>query len=417
VQQRAIEDRLTVTGEVVANPTRTIVIAPRTTGRVVRVLAELGQTVEAGATVALLDSLEATDLLAELRQSDSALALAQSRFDREKQLYEAKLRVLETARNQPDARAALGQLQKVELGRPKQEYISALAKLELARADYERQKLLNEAKIGARKELIRAEKELYVAQSEQAAVDETIRLTARQDLLAAETALRDARSQRDKVHEKLRLLGFSDAALARSAGREHGQRSLIPLVAPFTGTLIERQVTEGQLVDPSSAPFRIADLRTVWALLDVPESAIAAVRRDQEVVVEAGRETRLTHTGRLVYIGDVVEEPTRTVKVRVEIPNAERHFKPGMFVTAQIATRQAGPATLMVPKDAVFVMDERLVVFVEGEDGFRPRAVQVGPEAGGWVPVQKGLRAGEKVVTEGGFALKAQLVKAKLGEE
>lgn len=84
-------------------------------------------------------------------------------------------------------------------------------------------------------------------------MEETIRLTARQDLLAAEAALREAWAQRDKVHEKLRLLGFSDAALARSASREHGQRPLIPLVAPFTGTVIERQVTEGQLVDLSSA--------------------------------------------------------------------------------------------------------------------------------------------------------------------
>jgi cobalt-zinc-cadmium efflux system membrane fusion protein len=240
---------------------------------------------------------------------------------------------------------------------------------------------------------------------------------SRQELLAAETALREAQARRDKVHDKLRLLGFGDEELHRTATRPHGYHPLISLTAPFTGTVIDRQVTEGQLVDPSSSPFRVADLRTVWAQLDVPESGIAAVQRGQEVVVEAGRETRFRHTGRVVYISDVVEEQTRTVTVRVEIPNAERHFKPGMFVTAQIATRQAGPAALMVPKDAVFVMDEGSVVFVEGAGGFRPRAVQVGPEAGGWVPVQRGLTAGEKVVTKGGFALKALLVKAKLGEE
>jgi cobalt-zinc-cadmium efflux system membrane fusion protein len=124
----------------------------------------------------------------------------------------------------------------------------------------------------------------------------------------------------------------------------------------------------------------------------------------------------MRHSGRLVHIGDVVDEATRTVKVRVEIPNPERHFKPGMFVSARIASRQAGARVLAVPKDAVFLLDEGPAVFVKEADGFVPRTVQAGPEVGGWVPVLKGLTAGDKVVTGGGFALKAQLLKSKLGD-
>jgi len=415
IQARVLEEQIEVTGKIAANPERTVVVAPRAQGRVVRVLVRLGDTVDAGATLAVLDSPEATDLLGELAQAESALSLAEVRIEQQRRLYQAKLRVLETAAGQPSAEAALRDLGSVELGRAKQEYIGALAKLELAQAEYDRETLLVERKIGARKDLIRAEKELLATRSEVSAAAEGIRLSARQELAEAETALQQARTQRDKIRDKLRLLGFTDQTIAE-ARRVPGQRPLIPLVAPFRATIIEQQVSEGQLIDAASVPFRLADLSTVWALLDVPETDVAALRRGQEVVVEAGRDGQIRHNGRLVHIGDVVDEATRTVKVRVEIPNPERHFKPGMFVRARITSRRPGPATLAVPKDAVFLLDDGPVVFVEEGDGFVPRSVQAGQDVGGWIPVMKGLAAGDKVVTSGGFAVKAQILKAKLGE-
>jgi len=417
IAPRAPELRLTVTGTIAANPDRTVVVAPRTPGRVVRVLARLGDTVDAGATLATLDSVEAADALGELIQSESAVAVAEARAEQERQLNTAKLRVIEAARQQTTAEGALRELEKVDLGRPKQEYMSALAKLELAQAEYERERLLVEKKIGARKDLVRAEKELLAARSELAAIGETLKLTARQELLQAEEALKQARAQRDRLRAKLHLLGFSDAALAAAAQNPAGRRAVTSLVAPFRGTVIQRQVTEGQLLDPASTPFKLADLSTVWALLDVPETELGWVRPGQAVTVETGGAPKMSHTGRVVYIGDVVTEQTRTLKVRVEIPNAERHFRPGMFVSAQIAARQPGPAVLMVPKAAVVYLDEGAVVFVDAEGALRPRPVETGPELGGWIPIRKGLTAGERVVTEGAFALKAQIVKAKLGEE
>ena len=413
VGTRVAEAELAVTGTIVANPDRSVVVAPRTPGRIVKVTAQLGDRVQAGTALALLNSTEAAELLAEAQQTESALSLAQAQADRERNLYDAKMRMLETAARQPTAEAALRELQKLELGRPKQEYISALAKLELAEADYERAKRLVEGKIGARKDLVRAEKELFTARSELEAVAETIRLDARQQRLAADTALAQVRSQRDKVRQKLRLIGVTDTeAGASDDAAAHGR--LIPLRAPFAGTVIERQASEGQLVDPSATPFRLADLSVVWALLDVLETDIHSIARGQAAMVVAGRDT---HTGRVTYIADVLDDQTRTVKVRVEIPNKEGHFKPGMFITAKISTRTPGPARLMVPKNALLLLDDSQVVFVETDGGIRARPVEAGPEIGGWVPIQKGLEAGERVVTQGAFALKAQLVKAKMGEE
>ena len=329
VSARVPETMLTVTGKIAANPDRTVAIVPRAPGRLVKVSAQLGDTVEAGATLALVDSVEAAEALADLTQSESVLALAQ--------------------------------------------------------ADRDREALLVEQKIGARK-----------------------------DFVKAEAGVQQARGQRDRVRGKLRLLGVTDAMVAELQARP-GQHVLVPLVAPFRGTVIERQASEGQLLDPSAVPFRLADLSTVWALLDVPENDVAAVKVGQEAVVEAGQDVE--HGGRVVYVGDIVEDQTRTVKVRVEMRNARRHIKPGMFVTGRIATKQGGPAALMVPKDAVVLLDEGPVVFVDRGEVIEARAVEVAPAIGGWVPIRKGIAAGESVVTGGAFVLKAQLVKAKLGEE
>ena len=286
VGTRVAEAQISLTGTIVANPDRTVVVAPRTPGRIVKVMARLGDRVEARATLALLNSTEAAELLAEAQQAESSLALVQAQADRERTLYDAKMQMLETAARQPTVEAAMRELQKLELGRAKQEYISALAKLELAEADYERAKRLVEGKIGARKDLVRAEKELFTARSELDAVAETIRLDARQQKLAADTALTQAKSQRDKVRQKLRLIGVTDIDAGASDDAAHGR--LVPLRAPFAGTVIERQASEGQLVDPGATPFRLADLSMVWALLDVLETDIDSIARGQEATVVAG---------------------------------------------------------------------------------------------------------------------------------
>ncbi len=417
VELRIPEERLRVTGKVVANPDRAVAVSPRTPGRVVKVLAQLGEKVDAGAVLARLDSAETADALAELAQAESALSLAQSRADQEKQLYDSKLQVLEMARKRESSAAAEAALSAVELGRPKQEYIGALARLELCRTNYERQKILVERKIGARKDLIEAEKNLIMARSELDAVAETIRLNARQDLLAAETSLQQARTQVNKVREKLRLLGFGEAALAESLKNISYSSPQFPLVAPFRGTVIECLISEGQLLEAGSVAFRLADLSTLWVLLDVAETAMARLRMGQEAAIEVDGEASAKKVGRITYIGDVVDDQTRTVKVRVELGNANRQLKPGMFATARINTGQSGNPVLMVPKSALFLLDEGPVVFVEEEKQIRFRPVEAGAQIDGWIVIQNGLKAGERIVTEGGFALKAQMLKSKLGEE
>jgi cobalt-zinc-cadmium efflux system membrane fusion protein len=417
VALRISEETLSATGRIVANPDRTVLITPRTSGRVIQIDARLGQNVKAGEVMALLDSVEAAEALAELAQNESTLALAQVRADKEKQLYKAKLQVLEVGQRQESAAAAEKTLAQVELGRLKQDYLGALARLELAQANHERQQLLVEKKIGARKDLIEAEKVLITARGEWEAVGETIRISARQELLSAETALHQARSQRDKMREKLRLLGYSGTVPPGNGKSFSDARPLLPLVAPFGGTVIDRQVAEGQLIEPGFAAFHLADLDTLWALLDVPETEAGRIGIGQQVTIESKTEGGKGQTGRVAFIGDVVDEQTRTLKVRVELPNSGRLFKPGMFITARINTLRSGGAEIQLPTSAVFLFEDVSVVFVEGDEGIILRPVETTLRWEGRVAIRKGLRVGERVVTEGGFALKAHLLKSKMGED
>ncbi|HWU39111.1 MAG TPA: efflux RND transporter periplasmic adaptor subunit, partial [Candidatus Acidoferrum sp.] len=176
-------------------------------------------------------------------------------------------------------------------------------------------------------------------------------------------------------------------------------------------------VAEGQLIDPGFVAFRLADLSTVWALLDIPETEAGRLKLAQEVTVETGGEPRRSQAGRVSHIGDVIDEQSRTVKVRVELVNPERHFKPGMFVTARVMTRRSGPPMILLPSTALFLLDEGPVVFVEDRNEIRPRRVERGPQMDGWIVIHQGLKGGEKIVTEGGFAVKAQMLKSKLGED
>lgn len=128
--------------------------------------------------------------------------------------------------------------------------------------------------------------------------------------------------------------------------------------------------------------------------------------------------------GRVTYIDPVLNTETRTARVRVEVANRQERLKVGMFVEVGFQTGAQGLAAaaneLAVPDEAVQRIGERTVVFVpkEGEAGhFEARGVETGGVTGGQRRIISGLKAGERVVTRGSFALKTQLLKGELGEE
>ena len=180
------------------------------------------------------------------------------------------------------------------------------------------------------------------------------------------------------------------------------------------GLVIEKHLTLGEAVDRDKQAFLIADLTTVWVDLSVYQKDLGDVAVGQAVrihSVQLGPDAE----GVISYIAPVVDQATRTATARVVLPNPDRKWLPGMFVTAHTLDEREGAVT--VPPAALQTLDGRPVVFVEAEEGFTPRPVTLGRQGETLVEVVAGLAAGERVVTKNSFLLKAELAKGEAEPE
>ena len=255
----------------------------------------------------------------------------------------------------------------------------AEALLRIARENFARERRLEEQGISSRKELLQAEAELR----------------------RAEAALQSAEGQ-------LQVLG---------AG--HGDGGHFDIPSPFSGVVVSRDVSLGEMAGPSDTLFTVADLSRVWIELDVFERNLASVRIGQPVTVTTTAYPQRTFPGRIVYIGDVLDPAKRTARARVEIPNTDGALKPGMFATASIHVGTGGPPLVAVPQEAVQDLEGRKVVFVPGDrpGEFRAVPVQLGESLrAGRVVLLSGLQAGQRVVVTGAFTLRSELAKGEIGD-
>ena len=235
-------------------------------------------------------------------------------------------------------------------------------------------------------------------------------VTAQQELLEAAKLRASYPALYDAVREKLRLWNVSAEQIeaVESRGRVV---TAFDVAASAEGVVLTRNVARGDYVSRGDVLFEIADLRTVWVLLDAYESDLAWLRAGQTAVfsVEAlpGREFRST----VRFIDPQIDPRTRTAAVRAEAPNGDGTLKPGMFVRADLAASLEGPeGALLVPRTAVLWTGPRSVVWVRlaGERPvFEMREITLGPRAGDHYLVEGGLAAGEEIVVNGVFALDA----------
>jgi cobalt-zinc-cadmium efflux system membrane fusion protein len=275
------------------------------------------------------------------------------------------------------AGAALVTLQSGELARGRSELTTAEARATLARQVLERKRALNAERIVPTREVQEAENELA----------------------AADDQVRGARA--------------SLASLGVATDAPDPNPSALVVRSPIAGTVIERAAVLGQMAEPSTPLFRIADLSTVWL-------TVHAFERDA-VRLNAGATARITFAampgqtlaGTVSFIGQRVEPDSRTVPVRIDLPNAAGLLRPGMSATAWLPIGDAQSRLLAVPAAALQRVRDRWCVFVP-KDGrtFEIRPVGRGRDLAGEVEIVSGLKAGDTVVVDGAFLLKAEAEKS-----
>lgn len=301
-------------------------------GRVVEVYADLGQEVEAGTLLAVLDSRD--------------LAMAQST------------------------------------------YLKAKAKLYVAERDYERAKALLKGKVIGLAESQRREGEKI-------------------------SVLAESR----QLYDHLRLLGMSEEEITQLE-RKQTIQSRVSIVAPFHGRVIARNLTKGEVIETDETPFVVADLSEMWVMANIPESDISSIPRESSSQVDkvevrfSAYPGEIFH-GKITYIGDVLDPVTRTMKLRLELPNPHFRLKPGMFASIRVYSEPQN-GVIVVPEAAVQHDGQRQFVFVQRDaNSFEVREVTLGESNGRLVTILNGLREGEQVATRGAFTLKSEL----LGEQ
>jgi RND family efflux transporter MFP subunit len=192
-------------------------------------------------------------------------------------------------------------------------------------------------------------------------------------------------------------------AIETSGQPEHN----VTVFSKANGVVTARNVTLGAAVEPGRNLFEIADLSTVWVTADVYEYEAPLVKTGQEAKVALVSSPSEPLTGVVSYIYPYLNEPTRTLRVRVECPNPDSRLKPGMYATVSIAADLG--EQLVVDDDAIVNTGLRQIVFVdEGEGRLEPREVTIAERADGRAVVAKGLSEGERVVTSGNFLVDSE---------
>lgn len=180
------------------------------------------------------------------------------------------------------------------------------------------------------------------------------------------------------------------------------------------GVIIAKHLTVGEAVSPERTVFLIADLSSVWVDLSIYQKDLSALSVGEKVrihSVQAGPDSE----GTISYITPVVDQTTRTATARVVLPNPQRAWLPGMFVTGH--TLDERPASVTVPRTALQALGNAQVVFVDIGTGLVPREVVPGRQGETLVEILSGVSAGERVVSGNSFLVKAEMAKGEAEHE
>lgn len=239
-------------------------------------------------------------------------------------------------------------------------------------------------------------------------------ISSRQEYQQAESEHRAAQSASEQYRLQLMNFGLSPANVQQLL-RTGDNSALVSLRAPFAGTVVEMKTAVGEAAAPGTPLFTVANLDVLWIELSLPESRIYQARIDAPVQTRFDGLPGTVFSGRIFQVGAAVDERTRTLKALAEVKNPGQRLKVGMFGKVRLLEGNE-EQVLAIPADALQSIDGLSFVFVQQEPGlFELRRVQAGARKDGIVPILAGLSLDEQVVSSQGFALKSEVLKARLG--
>ncbi len=284
-----------------------------------------------------------------------------------------------------------------EFAQAQADFLQTVAKLNLSRKEYERAKLLLKEKAIEEREFLRREAEFEKLSTEVGGLGAILH------------SYGFDHEQTEKLIEKC-ASRKPDDKLCELADPN------LPVLSPLSGTIIFRDVIVGEHVEPKKILFTASDLRTLWALLDAYEKDLPFISQDSQVTILSSLYPDKEFEGKITNISETIDEKLRTIKIRVEVKNADGLLKPNMYIQGIIENKAVEQKLLAVPEEAVQTLNgEKIVFILEDKDIFAVQHVELGQKVGKMRIVAKGLEEGQKIVIQGAFNLKAEINKGTFG--
>lgn len=241
---------------------------------------------------------------------------------------------------------------------------------------------------------------------------------AETDLKSAEIDVQNAEVEVNRTRSHLtEVLGISVDEPEEHLGEDGEDNDLIPVKSPAAGTILERNVTPGTVVNPANDLFLVSDLTRLWAIAEVNEEHLRQLRVGTPVAISVQAYPDRTFMGRIGKLGEQLDPATRTIQVRIDLSNGAGLLKPEMYADAEIQLGAGEPA-LMIPAEAVQDVRGQDAVFVQtSAETFEVRPVHLGRTLEGSYEVIGGLEPGETIAVEATFILKSEFLKASLSDE
>jgi RND family efflux transporter MFP subunit len=415
VERRAISATLELPGEVEFDATRTTRVTPRVGGIVLAVQVTAGVDVEAGEVLAIVDSPTLGESKNEFISREQNLRLAEADLKRVEMIARGVGRMLEVGTEDASTDSLREAVVDSPVGAAKSKMLRAHAALQLARAESEREEALLERDVSSRRDYQAARSALAAAAADFVALREEIAFDVERSHLETSRAVEVARTALESSRRRLRILGLT-ASQVEQVGREADEMlSQFELRSPTAGRVIELSVSAGESVGPDETLFVVADLSTMWLVADAYERDLSQLGIGQSVLFTVDGMPGRSFEGRLSWISSQVDDRTRTIRVRADLPNPDGILRAKMYGQARVLLH-GNEDVLTAPEDAVQTDGCCQLVFVrESPTVFLPRKVTLGAASNGYVEVLRGLESGDMVASVGSFLMKTEILKSNIG--
>ncbi len=418
VRHGVLDEAFIIPGEIQWDADRVVHIAPRVSGIVLEIHKTLGDSVRPGDPLVTLDSAEIGQARMEFIDAQGRLEVLSSDLRRVEQVGANTRELLNVLDDGAAPDAALDQTRNLQIGEYKTRLMNAYTRLQVEQRNWAREQTLREKQINSESDYLEALGAHETARSDYQSLREEIEFDLEMKRVAARNERKTAESRLRNAERHLHILGLTQGQvdeLRNHTAQPDESISRVSLHSSIEGVIVERHLSVGEQVDPSSALYKIADPDPVWFIGRVNEDNLRHVRPGMAASINLDAWPGESFEGTLDYVGHELDPESRTADVRVVIANPEGRLKAGLFGVVTILGAN-GSEGLLVPSGAVQRTVEGHVVFrIESEGVYESIPVLVMGEGRGLIQVTGSLTKGDQVVTGDTLILKTEAQRGALG--